>query len=68
MSYDHSIVAVIEAAHARSPYCRACGSHTTVRSEGERVLIECGAAEEPRGRFGRFLYQLGAHERVQVLP
>lgn len=68
MPYDRSVIAVIEAAQAQTPYCRACGTQTTIRTQGDRVLVECASADRARGRLGRLLFELAAHERVQVLP
>ena len=67
MSYDRSAISIIETALDRNPFCRSCGAYTTVRTDGDRVLVECGAASEPRGVFGRLLFALFPHERLVVI-
>lgn len=67
MTYDRSAISIIEAALDRNPFCRACGASTTVRADGRRVLVQCGAADEPRGALGRLLYALVPHERLVVI-
>jgi hypothetical protein len=68
MTFDRSIVSFIEAALDANPYCRACGAANTVRSDEERVLIECSAAAEPRSLVERVIAILLPHERLVVLP
>jgi hypothetical protein len=67
MTYDRTAISVIESALDQNPYCRSCGAHTTVRTEGARVLVECGAAGDPRSALGRLLYALLPHERIVVI-
>jgi hypothetical protein len=67
MNYDRSAISVIESALDRYPFCRSCGANTTIRSDGERVLVECEAASKPRSPIGRLLFALFPHERVVVI-
>ena len=67
MTYDRSAISLIETALDKNPFCRSCGAYTTIRTEGDRVLVECGAAGEPRTAIGRLLFALFPHERVVVI-
>jgi ribosomal protein L40E len=67
MTYDRSAISLIETALDKNPVCRSCGAYTTIRAEGERVLVECGATSEPRGALARLLFALFPHERVVVI-
>ncbi len=67
MPYDRSAISIIEGALDQNPFCRVCGAHTTVRSDGDRVVVACGAADEPRSALGRLFYALLPHERLVVI-
>jgi hypothetical protein len=67
MDDDRSTISTIETAHDENPFCRTCGTRDTIRTEGDRVLVECGAAGTHRGALGRLLLALFVHERVVVI-
>ena len=67
MPFDRSAISIIEGALDRNPFCRVCGAYNTVSSDGDRVVVACGAADQPRSALGRLFYALPPHERLVVI-
>jgi len=61
MTYDRSIIPVLEAALDRNPFCSTCGTRTRIRQDGTRLLLECGADAASQGLVGRFLAWVVPH-------
>lgn len=67
MSYDSSLIELIESAHDAYQYCRGCGEHTTIRSDATAVYVECPRrAEPPTSLLGRIASAVTGHDRVLV--
>ena len=60
---------LIESALDTEPYCRVCGSPTTVTEDGGHLVLECAAAESPEGlmaRIGAFVLPHTRHEIIDL--
>ena len=67
MHYDRSIIPAIEDSLGRTPFCGACGARVVVRSQDDRIILECANATRPMGLVARLLAALVPHERVVVV-
>ncbi len=68
MKYDRSLLYVLEGELDRNPTCAICGTRNEIRAEGDRLILECGASNNPRGLLARALYAILPHERMQIVP
>jgi hypothetical protein len=66
--YDRSIIAVLETAIDRYPYCAVCGAQNDIRADDAGFILECGSAQDDRGLVSRVLFALLPHDRRRVLP
>lgn len=66
MSYDASLIELIESTHDAHQWCR-CGEHTTIRSDATAVYVECPRrGEVPTSLAGRIASVVLGHDRVLV--
>ena len=67
MTYDRSIISVLEAELDRNPACYVCGTRNEIRARGDSLVLECGASDDPRGFLARALYAILPHERTLII-
>ena len=58
---------LIESALDTDPYCRACGSPTTVTEHGGHLVLECAAAGSPHGVIARIGAFVLPHTRLDIV-
>jgi hypothetical protein len=66
--FDHTTMRyLIERALDETPWCRACGSPTTIEADGGRYRLLCVAAAHPSGVRARLGAMILPHERSLVV-